>query len=95
MVLGNEGAGAPLIGGKPVDQVDDVRRVEQRFRRHTTAQDAQAADLLAAFDHDRIQASAGSGARRRIPAAAAADDGDIEIEALHAGEDGARPVVVK
>ena len=65
-------------------QVNDIGRVEQRLGGHAAAQDAKAADLLAAFDDDRFQAGAGRGAGRRVTAAAATNDGNVELEFVHA-----------
>jgi hypothetical protein len=36
-------------------QVHDLRRVQQRLRRHTAAQNTQAPHLLAAFNNRRLQ----------------------------------------
>ena len=69
-------------------QMLHFRCVKQGFGRHAAAQDAKSADLLAAFDDDRFQPCARCRPRRRIAAAAAADDGHVEIKSFHAGEDG-------
>ena len=68
-------------------QVQHIRRVEQGFGRHASTQNAKAAHLLAAFDDGCVQAGPGRRAGRRVTGAAAADDGEIEIEMCHARED--------
>ena len=75
-------AHAPGVG--VFGQMHHFRRVKQRFRRHAAAQDAESADFLAAFDDDRFQARAGRRSRRRVTAAAAADDGHVKIKSFHA-----------
>ena len=79
---------ADAPGPRVSREVNHIRRVEERLGRHAAAQDAQPADLFAAFDDGRFQTGAGRRARRRVTAAAAAEDGDLEIEFAHAKEDG-------
>ena len=74
------GANAPRLG--VAGEVHHFRRVEQRLRRHATAQDAQPADFFAAFDDDGFQTGARRRPRRRVTAAAAADDRDIKLNSL-------------
>ena len=54
--------------------------IEQGFCRHATAQDAQSADFFAAFNDNGFQSGACRRPRRRVTAAAAADDGHVEIK---------------
>ena len=86
-VKGNfSGAHAPRC--RVFGEMFHFRRVEQRLRRHAAAQDAQPADFRAAFDDDGFQARAGRRSRRRVTAAAAADDRHVKIKSFHAREDG-------
>ncbi len=62
-------------------QVQDLGGVEEGFGGHAAAQDAKPADFLAALNDDGFQALGHGGPRGRIPAAAAADDGEVEIKA--------------
>src|SRR5205814_5665024 len=61
-------------------QMHDFGSVEQRFGRHTAAQNAEAADVLPAFNHDGLDPSGAGRASGGVAGAAAADAGDVEID---------------
>ena len=58
--------------------------VEQRFGGHAAAQDAKAADLFAAFDHDGLQFRGSRGPGRGVTGAAAAEDANVVVERMRA-----------
>ena len=60
-----------------------IGRVQQRFRRHATAQDAEPAQFPAGLDDDGAFAGGGRGARRGVAGAASADHGDVKIKCSH------------
>ncbi len=67
--------------------VQDFSGIQQRLRRHATAQDAQPAHFRPAFDHDCSQTGARHRPRRRVTGAATAENGDIVVEYFfHCGQ---------
>src|SRR5215471_2546338 len=69
-------------GSGVVGQVQDFSSVKQGLRWHATAQDTEAADLLAPFDYDGFDAFGCGGSRRGVPGAAAADNRKVEMELI-------------
>ena len=76
-------------GSGVAGQVQDFGSVQQCLRRHATAQDTEAADLLTTFDDDGFEAVGRGGSRRCVTGAATADNGEVEIKCgrftLHCG----------
>ena len=68
---------APRLG--MAGQMHHFRRVQQRLGRHATAQNAQPAQFIPAFDDNGLETGCGSRSRRGISAAAAADYRHIKI----------------
>jgi hypothetical protein len=69
---------APRIG--VAAQVEDFRRVKQRFAGHAAAQDAESADFIAAFNEGGLQAGVRGRPCRGVAGAAAANHSHIKIE---------------
>ena len=69
--------GAEPEFARPPQGHEAVGRLDEGLARHAAAQNAQAADLLAALDERGLQAEAGGGARRGVARAATADDDEI------------------
>jgi len=69
---------APNLG--LTGQMHDLGSVEQSFGRHTAAQNAEAADVLPAFNHDGFDAVGTGGASSGVTGAAPADDSEVEVE---------------
>ena len=69
---------APNLG--LTGQMHDFGSVEQSFRRHTAAQNAEAADVLPAFNHDGFDASGTGRASGGVTGAAAADNSEVKIK---------------
>ena len=60
-------------------QVPHLRGIEQGLRRHAAAQDAEPANVLAAFNDDGSKTGAGPGSRCRVTGTAPADDGQVVV----------------
>ena len=75
------GMDAPDLG--VLGDLFDFGGVEEGLGGHATAKDAEAADLLSAFDDDGAKAGVGGGAGGGVTSAAAADDGDVEVKFVH------------
>jgi len=58
---------------------------QQGLARHATAQDAQPANLLPAFDHGRLQTQGGRGRCARVAGAATPNHNEIKIWFTHGG----------
>ena len=62
---------------RPPQGDETVGRFDHRLARHAAAQDAEAADITATFDHGGFQTQGDGGTRRRVACAATTDDHEI------------------
>src|SRR5207237_1780827 len=69
-------------------QMHDFGGIKEGFGGHATAQDAQAADIVATFDNHGLKPGGGGGAGSGVTGAAAADDCQVKLVRMGLGHSG-------